>query len=189
MSVDAVALIRSFAERSNDQGIVALAVQLGSGNRDVDAEAVVAEAVTRLADKNKKIQSGSIKLLYEIGYRSPEMIAGHAETFLRLLKSRNNRLVWGGMIALSTITRDRGTLALGLVAAADPAYREELVPRLLSLLKGCDPKEAAMFAEHLRPAIDESTSKAYRRALESRMDELSPPSRRRAERLFKKLPR
>jgi hypothetical protein len=38
-------------------------------------------------------------MLNEIGYLDPEWIAGHAQEFIELLNSKNNRLVWGGMIA------------------------------------------------------------------------------------------
>jgi len=31
------------------------------------------------------------------------LIVDHVEDFINLLKSRNNRLVWGGMIALGTV--------------------------------------------------------------------------------------
>ena len=33
----------------------------------------------------------------------PQLIADYVEDFLALLESKNNRLVWGRMIALSTI--------------------------------------------------------------------------------------
>ena len=43
--------------------------------------------------------------LYEIGYIKPELIAEYVNDFIKLLSSRNNRLVWGCMIALSTIAQ------------------------------------------------------------------------------------
>ncbi len=42
-------------------------------------------------------------MLYELGYLAPGLISEYVEEFLKLLKHRNNRMVWGGMIALSTI--------------------------------------------------------------------------------------
>ena len=53
--------------------------------------------------KTAKIASDCIKTLYEVGYLKPELIAPYVGDFLKLIKSRENRLVWGGMLALSTI--------------------------------------------------------------------------------------
>ena len=64
----------------------------------------VKELVDNLGNTDKNIQSDCIKVLYELGYLSPEMISDYYREFFNLLKSKNNRLVWGGMIALSTIT-------------------------------------------------------------------------------------
>jgi len=44
-----------------------------------------------------------IKVLYEIGQRKPELIAGFADDFITALSSRNNRIVWGSMTALAYI--------------------------------------------------------------------------------------
>ena len=69
-----------------------------------DNKVAVTELVENLTNKNKNIQSDCIKTLYEIGYINPELIADYHREFIKLLKSKNNRLVWGGMIALSAIT-------------------------------------------------------------------------------------
>ena len=92
------------------------------------------------------------------------MIADHANEFLRLLRDRNNRMVWGSMIALSIvaplradefylhrqriqdamaggsiITVDNGVKVLAAVAAANASYRNELLPYLLHHLENCRP--------------------------------------------------
>lgn len=56
-----------------------------------------------LENKDRNIQGDCIKTLYETGYRNRELIAGYLPNFLALLTSENNRMVWGGMIALTTI--------------------------------------------------------------------------------------
>ena len=71
---------------------------------DSNNKGAVRELVTNLSNKNKNIQSDCIKTLYEIGYIRPELIADYHSEFVKLLTSKNNRLVWGGMIALSAIT-------------------------------------------------------------------------------------
>jgi hypothetical protein len=213
MPIDVTRIIEGFAERRDDQAIVALAERLAVGKKRDDASSMAEAAVERLSDRDPKVQSGCIKILYEMGYRRPEVIARYAETFIRLLKNRNNRLVWGGMIALSTvaplepgllyerraeileaicegsvISQDRGLMALGLVAAADPGYRKELFPTLLGFLRGCRASDVAKFGEYIIAAVDGKNSAEYRQALESRLGELNPSSRKRAEKLLRDIP-
>src|SRR5204863_8238201 len=66
-------------------------------------KAAVKELVESLHHKANNIQSDCIKVLYEIGERRPELIARYYKDFGELLKSKNNRLVWGAMTALDTI--------------------------------------------------------------------------------------
>jgi hypothetical protein len=204
--------IEGFAERGDDQAIVALAERLAKPGEAGEAAAYVEAAISRLGVSNARIQGGCIKLLYEIGFRNPERISGHSEEFLRLLTSRNNRLVWGGMSAIaaiaslesaalferreeilaairsgSVITQDRGIAALGIVAAADPRYRENLMKSLLGFIKSCRASDVAKFAESVRPAVDSSSSAAYRRILEARLGELAPAARKRVEKLLRGL--
>ena len=119
----------------------------------------IREVAEGLASKDAAIRADCIKVLYEIGYIAPELVAPYALEFVKLLKSRNNRLVWGGMIALSTIaplaadalhphladiqktfqagsviTKDAGVLALARMASANPAYNREIFPLLLEHL-------------------------------------------------------
>ena len=63
----------------------------------------ILELAENLWNRNSNIASDCIKTLYEIGYLKPELIAPYVNDFLKLIKSRENRLVWGGMLALSTI--------------------------------------------------------------------------------------
>lgn len=63
----------------------------------------IQEIAENLGHKNQNVQSDCLKVLYEIGYLAPELIADHVDEFLKLLKSKNNRMVWGSMIALATI--------------------------------------------------------------------------------------
>src|SRR5512144_2585107 len=93
-----------------------LARQLASA-RDRDGICEIAE---NLWNKNRSIQSDCIKVLYEVGYIDPSLIAEYAEDFIKLLHSRNIRLVWGGMIALSTVAELRAAL---IVAHLDEIER------------------------------------------------------------------
>ncbi len=93
-------LLSSASGRKDNKQNKKLAAEIASHS---NAEAIK-EMVENLNHSNKNIQSDCIDTLYEVGYRKPELIANYSKQFLQLLKSRNNRLVWGGMIALSTIT-------------------------------------------------------------------------------------
>ena len=68
-----------------------------------DAEGV-SEIVSGLT-MDKATANDCIKVLYEIGERNPTLLLPHTEAFLDLLKSKNNRLVWGTMTVLSKITK------------------------------------------------------------------------------------
>lgn len=63
----------------------------------------IREIAENLWNREPNIRSDCLKVLYEIGYLKPALIVPYAGEFLKLLRSRNNRLVWGAMIALSTI--------------------------------------------------------------------------------------
>ncbi len=47
----------------------------------------IREIAENLWNKNKDIQADCIKVLYEIGYIEPGLIAGYVEDFVKLLKS------------------------------------------------------------------------------------------------------
>ena len=157
----------------------------------------IREIAENLWNKNKNIQADCIKVLYEIGYIDPSLIAGFAEDFLKLLKSRNNRLVWGGMIALSTvaelradfingsldqilkamdagsvITVDNAVKTLALAASKD-AYRLSIFPHLLEHLRTCRPKDVPQHAEKSLPAVDASNKDEFIAVLDKRMEDLS----------------
>jgi hypothetical protein len=63
----------------------------------------IVEIDANLTNENKNVRSDCLKVLYEIGYLNPALIAPQVEDFLRLLGSRDNRIVWGAMIALGNI--------------------------------------------------------------------------------------
>ena len=167
------------------------------------------EIAENLWNKDKNIQADCIKVLYEIGYIDPALITDYAEDFLKLLKSRNNRLVWGGMTALSTIAEDQAdfihahlnvilkamnvgsvitvdnavkTLAL---AASKEAYRPVIFPSLLDHLRTCRPKDVPQHAEKSLPAVDAGNRDEFIAALEKRMEDLSASQMTRIRKVIK----
>ncbi len=158
----------------------------------------VHEIAANLTNPDKAIQADCIKVLYEVGYLDPALIADYADDFLRLLASRNTRLVWGGMIALgciaslkadfifahrleiqkamqtgSVITTDNGVLALSRAAARSPKYNKVLFPFLMNHLKTCRDKDLAQHAEKILPAVDSSNRSQFAILLTKRMKSIS----------------
>lgn len=138
----------------------------------------IKEIADYLFDKNKSVASDCIKVMYEIGYLKPELIATFADTFLELLKSKQNRMVWGAMIALSTIakleadklflnkdllleiikegtviTQVSGIKTLAGIASVKNEYKKELLPVLFDYLEKCRPVDFATRTETIIPLI------------------------------------
>jgi hypothetical protein len=171
----------------------------------------IAEIAGHLRDKNKSVASDCIGVLYHVGYSNPELIQGYVAHFLDLLHSRENRMVWGGMIALATIAGlqapaiwsrvdeviaavGQGTLitvvwgvkTLGRLAAADGEYRQFIFPVLLQILRTCIPRDVSMHAESILPAVDGANRQQFLDALASRQPELSPSQLAKVRRIVKK---
>ena len=133
-------------------------------------------------------------MLYEIGYRKPELVAPYAGDFLKLLGSRNNRLVWGAMIGLSMvaeiaadeiypytaeiqramaggtiITLDAGVLALSRLAATDNDRRTALLPYLFDFLQNCRPSDLPRHAERVLMAVNANEKAEFVAVLQARM--------------------
>jgi hypothetical protein len=157
----------------------------------------VREIAANLWNKDPAIPADCIKVLYEIGYRKPDLVAAYAGDFLKLLKSRNNRLVWGGMIALSTvgalaadvlsphtteiqqamdsgsvITRDAGVLALAGIASTSDERRKAIFPYLLEHLRTCRPKDVPQHSEKIIAAVSAANKTEFIAVLEKRMEDL-----------------
>ncbi len=175
-------------------------------------QAGVDEIASYLDDKNASIQSDCLKVLYEIGYIKPQLISKHADTFIRFLGSKNNRMVWGAMIALSTIaeivpekvwpqceeimhlietgtviTNVSGVKTLINLAKAGEPYYSELIDTLLGLQKNCRNIDFAKRAEDMRPVIKPEHVERFKQVLVERKPDLSNAAQKRLERVIKKL--
>jgi hypothetical protein len=153
----------------------------------------VREIAEQLDNPNAQVQSDCLKVLYEIGYRDPALIAEYAPAFLKLLGSRNNRLVWGGMIALSTIatikadelyqqvpaikqaiehgsviTVDNGIKTLARIASSHPSHNRAIFPYLLHHLETCRPKDVPQHAEHILAAVNSDNKRAFTTVVDQR---------------------
>lgn len=158
----------------------------------------VREIVENLGHKDKNVRADCIKVLYEVGYLDPGLVADYAEDFVSLLKSSNNRLVWGGMIALGTvaqlkadvvyahldeirkllhggsvITVDNAVLTLARAASRDERYNRAIFPSLLEHLQGCRPKDVPQHSEKTLPAVNGANKAEFIAVLEQRLTDLS----------------
>lgn len=90
------------------------------GRRDEQPNIELAHAIAKKEDTEaveilirqlnagaSRIQNDCIKVLYELGAIRPDLIADEYAVFLDLLGHKNNRLQWGAMTALASITAER----------------------------------------------------------------------------------
>lgn len=200
--------IAHFQGRRDEVPNQELARQL-AGARDAEG---VREIAKNLWHRDRRVQADCIKVLYEVGYLAPELVAPYASEFLKLLRSRNNRLVWGGMIALATIaglatdtlypqraeilkamehgsviTVDAGVQALAGLAATRAERRRELLPILFEHLRTCRPKDVAQHCEKIAPAVDAEHADAFIQVLETRMEDLSKAQVSRVNRVVRQV--
>lgn len=193
------------------------------GQKDEGPNIALAEAIVRkknqkavkalvelLFHKDKQIQSDSIKVLYEIGKQKPELIAAYDKEFLKLLDHKNNRLVWGAMSALdsisaiqpkaiykhltqildvaskgSVITRDHAVNIL-INLARVKTYAEDAQTLLFAEILGCPVNQLPMYAERAAPVISKKMSARFKEVLTMRLDDEMPESKRkRIEKVMK----
>jgi len=160
----------------------------------------VKELIQNLKNENKRIQGDCIKTLYETAYLKPEMIGDYYSDFLGLLTSKNNRLVWGGMIALMTITDLKSkeifdsldlimkTVNSGSVITIDcgveilarlnkySEYFDTTDPILTEQLWKCPIKQLPMYAEKSLISINHKNRDIYKSIIVNRMTECEKDS-------------
>lgn len=153
-------------------------------------------------------------MLYEIGGREPALIARYHTEFIKLLESRNNRLVWGAMTALdaiasqrpkaingalprilaaaergSDITRDRAVNIL-ITLASIKQYAPKAFSLLMQQLQHSPANQLPMYAENALPLINESTKAAFVKLLGARLNDIEKESKRkRIEKVLTKVSR
>lgn len=172
----------------------------------------ITELVNHLHHKDKNIANDCIKVLYEIGTLNPDLIADHANAFVELLTNKNNRLVWGAMTALNTITAQNPDVIYhalpqimevaekGSVITKDQAvsiliklmaikqYAEHSFVLLTDQLKHCPTNQLPMYAEQALPVIPKENKKQFAAILTARLDEIDKETKqKRVEKVIRKL--
>ena len=178
----------------------------------IENKKAIKELVDNLKNKDKNIQSDCIKTLYEIGYIKPKLIADYHSEFIKLLTNKNNRLVWGGMIALSTITDLKSkevfasfdlimktvengsviTIDNGVVILAKLNRHKEYFNTtdsiLMEMLWKCPIKQFPMYAEESLISINRKNKEAYKSIIEKRKIECDKDTQvKRLEKILKKI--
>jgi hypothetical protein len=157
----------------------------------------VKELVENLNNKDKNIQSDCIKILYEIGERgAPELISPYWDSFIKILQSTNNRLIWGAMTAINMITLEKPdeifqnlkiineTIKKGSVITIDGGisvlaklasikkYEKLVIPILIEQLAVCPAKQFPMYNEKSMIAMKPSTKEDFLGIIDIRFKEL-----------------
>ncbi|MBN2281642.1 MAG: hypothetical protein JXQ65_13755 [Candidatus Marinimicrobia bacterium] len=190
--------LSSVLGKSGNEGEIALANQIVMTENHHD----VAELVQNLANKNKGVRSDCIKTLYEIGYRAPELIAEYHENFLQLLMDKNNRMIWGAMVALAIIAELKSaelfgsldlilnTMAQGSVITLDggmeilaklnkfEAFTATINPILLKKLRQCPIKQLPQYLEKSLVSVNPGNREAFLALIDTRLNECERESQR-----------
>jgi len=172
----------------------------------------IKELVQSLFNGSTAIKNDSIKVLYEIGEAQPELISSYVGDFIKLLNSKNNRLVWGAMTALSTIatinpdnifknidlvfdvikkgsviTVDNGISVLAKVGSANKEYEKNILPFLLEHLETCRPREVAQHSERSMVIANSENKIKFQGVLEKRLEDLTQSQQARVKMVLKKV--
>ena len=198
--------LASALERNDERPNVELAAALVA-KPDKKAIAVLADA---LSTGSIAIQNDAIKVLYEIGEHAPELVAPHAEAFLALLKSKNNRNVWGAMSAIDTIAlvkskevaahlkdilgaADKGSViakdkAMSTLAKLARAGEAKAMPALLERLADAAPNQFPMYAELAASAVTPTHKARLVAILETRLETIDAAAKKaRVDKVLRKL--
>lgn len=207
-NMSAIPLLASSLGRADEEPNIALAEAIAASKNGF----AVRELVDVLGGKNKALRSDALKVLYEVGYRSPDLIAPFIVQFKNLLANPDNRLVWGAMCAIDGITAvkpeavfmilpqimaavDRGTVITRDHAvktltklAAQERFARTAVPLLMEQLRTAPMNQLPMYAELVTSIILPPDAATVRRILESRLPEVpTEAKKKRIEKALKKL--
>jgi hypothetical protein len=170
----------------------------------------IKEVVDGLSSDKEQTANDCIKVLYEVGERDATLISGYVDDFVRLLKSKNNRLVWGAMTALpkitplkpkevfanldtierayeegSVITVDNSISVFAALSKSSPEYEKVVFPIIINHLENCRPKEAGQHSERAFPCVNKGNSVFFKNVLLKRRESLTEPQKKRIDKLIK----
>ena len=172
----------------------------------------IKEIIDGLNNPKAQIANDCIKVLYEIAGITPELVSEYVDTFIQLLKSRNCRLIWGSMTALSkivslkpeevfknldivvkayengkVITVDNSISVFAELVKVDKKYGKTVFPIIIKHLEKCRPKEVGQHAERAFICINKDNSQKFRETLLKRRDALTDAQKKRVDKLLKQI--
>jgi hypothetical protein len=173
----------------------------------------IREIADNLTNIDKNISSDCLKVMYEIGYIKPILIASYSKEFLSLLQHKDNRKVWGAMIALATIadiayaqianaidkvlsvirsgsliTVVWGVRVLSKTLSHEPQLENNILPELLHILQICLPRDVPTHLESMIPMINAANLDRIMEMVESRRSAMTPAHVTRLKKVLKSLP-
>jgi hypothetical protein len=191
--------------RSDEEPNVALARELAKTKNKEG----IREIIGGLNNPKEQIANDCIKVLYEIAEISPELVSKYVGNFIQSLRSKNNRLVWGSMTALSkivslnpeevfknlavvlkayengsVITVDNSISVLAELAKADKKYEKKVFPIIIGHLDKCRPKEVGQHAERAFICINKNNSQKFKETLLKRRKSLTDAQKKRVDKLL-----
>lgn len=172
----------------------------------------IREIVDGFKGTDRAVANDCIKVLYEIGERNPKLISDYANEFISCLCSKNNRLVWGSMMALakiaeyasqpifeklseiksayeegSVITVDNSISVFAKLCKANGSYAETVLPIIINHFQKCKPREVPQHAERAAICFNSENACDFIKVLEERKSGLTLPQQARINKLLKKL--
>ena len=172
----------------------------------------IKEIVEGLSNPKEQLANDCIKVLYEIAGITPDLVSEYAGDFIQLLKSRNNRLVWGSMTALSKIvslnaeevfknldiivkayekgsqiTIDNSISVFAELVKADKKYEKKVLPIVIEHLEKCRPKDVGQHSERAFVCVNKNNSQIFKAALLKRYGSLTEAQKKRLDKLLKKI--
>lgn len=203
-------------EISSAQGtsVQTLNIKLAEKICATNNKAAVKELVLNLHHKSHRIQGDCIKVLYETGERKPELISPYVNEFITLLHEKNNRMQWGAMCAIdsvtaletkavylalpfilriaetgSVITKDHFVNILVRLCEVD-SYKENCNSILIEQVLKSPVIQLPTYAEKTAKVITSKNSQLLVNAIASRLKDVTQePKRKRLEKVMKKLNR
>lgn len=200
--------LASALNRRDEEPNIALAKSIAKSKN----KKAVRELVDSLSNKSKNIQNDCIKVLYEIGATAPDLIAEYHNTFIEQLQSKNNRMQWGAMTALHSITSEipetiykllpkiLSAAEKGSVITKDYAvntiielakkkkYNPKVFPFLTEFLLKAATNQLPMYAEKAMVVINDKNKSQFIESLQLRLNDFEKETKRkRVEKVIAKL--
>jgi len=172
----------------------------------------IKEIIEGLNNATEQIANDCIKVLYEIAGIEPGLVSEYAGVFIQLLKSKNNRLVWGSMTALSkivslsheeifknldiivkasetgsVITVDNSINVFAGLVKADKKYEKKVFPIITGHLEKCRLKEVCQHSERAFICVNARNAKVFTETLLKRRESLTDAQKKRVDKILKQL--